>query len=79
MGCADPPSKKVGAPHQFSRVNEKRSGCVIDASSVSLAATSASANDSNPIEAKYSRGVPSTAGGLPRLPAVSVSICVSPR
>ena len=26
MGCADPPSKGVGAPHQCSRVNRKRSG-----------------------------------------------------
>ena len=26
MGCADPPSKGVGAPHQCSRVNKKRSG-----------------------------------------------------
>ena len=26
MGCADPPSKGVGAPHQCSRVNEQRSG-----------------------------------------------------
>ena len=26
MGCADPPSKRVGAPHQCSRVNQKRSG-----------------------------------------------------
>ncbi len=27
MGCADPPSKGVGAPHQCPRVNSKRSGC----------------------------------------------------
>ena len=26
MGCADPPSKGVGAPHQCSRVSKKRSG-----------------------------------------------------
>ena len=26
MGCADPPSKGVGAPHQCSRVNENRRG-----------------------------------------------------
>ena len=26
MGCADPPSKGAGAPHQCSRVNEQRSG-----------------------------------------------------
>ena len=26
VGCADPPSKGVGAPNQCSRVNEKRSG-----------------------------------------------------
>ena len=28
VGCADPPSKRVGAPHQCSRVNQKRSGWV---------------------------------------------------
>ena len=26
IGCANPPSKGIGAPHQCSRVNEKRSG-----------------------------------------------------
>ena len=26
MGCADPPSKRVGGPHQCSRVNKNRSG-----------------------------------------------------
>ena len=30
MGCADPPSKGVGAPHQCSRVNKKTKWMVID-------------------------------------------------